>query len=592
MATVKASKSGLDKVARMAQLKGWTKTRTPVWWQDAHTTQATLRRFWRGISIHQEAFVDICKAVGLEDWESIIDRTVPPMPEPQSTPNPLVQDWENAPDVLGFYGRTDELNQLKRWVLDDRCKVVTILGMGGMGKTALTVNLADQIHEQFECLVWRSLQPKPTLPTLLKSLMPLLMPEIEPFSSTQEGLMLLIQCLQKRRCLIVLDELEVIFQSQQGKISAQSSPYQKGYEDYREFLRRLSVAPHKSCIVLTSREKPEEIAALEGETLPIRCLRLRGLRLDDARALFKAKGFSGTEKGLPELVDLYGGNPLALKVITTMIEEIFNGNVAAFLSQNTMVLGDRLRSIVQQQLERLSELEKEIVYWLMIERYPVSFTHLQKTLLSQPPGSALLEAIASLERRSLIDKMTLDTADDSTLPQISAQAEPISVGGEIKFTLQPLVMKSVTEEFIEQAIEEICAVLDSQDVSSFKVLRNHALSGNYEMGRQSPYLAKFLQSGQPGQMTTTSSNTRIPGMHRSVQPNSRILKPLVFYLARSLNREPDLIQKMTRQLPVILPLLQGGSSDRVRYLGRNLMQLLIALKIDPGQYDWRDIPMR
>jgi hypothetical protein len=574
MATVKASKSGLDKVARMAQLKGWTKTRTPVWWQDAHTTQATLRRFWRGISIHQEAFVDICKAVGIEDWEGIVDRAVSLLPDLESTPNPLVQDWENAPDVLGFYGRTNELNQLKRWILDDRCKVVTILGMGGMGKTSLAVNLADQIQEQFEGLVWRSLQPVPTLRTLLQSLLPLLMTNPPTFESIQEGLLLLTQALQRRRCLIILDELESIFQNPQAQFSAQSGSYRKGYENYRDLLHRLGNAPHKSCIVLTSREKPEEIAALEGDTLPVRCLRLKGLLPGDAKVLLKAKGFSGAEKGLSELVDLYGGSPLALKVITTMIQEIFNGNVAAFLSQNTMVLGDRLRSIVQQQLERLSELEKEIVYWLMIERYPVSFTHLQKTLLSQPTGSALLEVIAALERRSLIDKITLNQADDSTLPPTWNQAAPNTTVSEIRFTLQPLVMKSVTEEFVDRAIEEICSMTETQDISSFKVLKNHALS-NHGFADLAPDFTERLPTEQPTEALASSC----------------ILKPLVFYLARSLKHESDFIPKMTQQLPVILSLLQDKSPDRIGYLGCNLRQLLIELKIDPGQYDWHNIPM-
>ena len=558
----------------MAQLKGWTKTRTPVWWQDAHTTQATLRRFWRGISIHQEAFVDICKAVGIEDWEGIVDRAVSLLPDLESTPNPLVQDWENAPDVLGFYGRTNELNQLKRWILDDRCKVVTILGMGGMGKTSLAVNLADQIQEQFEGLVWRSLQPVPTLRTLLQSLLPLLMTNPPTFESIQEGLLLLTQALQRRRCLIILDELESIFQNPQAQFSAQSGSYRKGYENYRDLLHRLGNAPHKSCIVLTSREKPEEIAALEGDTLPVRCLRLKGLLPGDAKVLLKAKGFSGAEKGLSELVDLYGGSPLALKVITTMIQEIFNGNVAAFLSQNTMVLGDRLRSIVQQQLERLSELEKEIVYWLMIERYPVSFTHLQKTLLSQPTGSALLEVIAALERRSLIDKITLNQADDSTLPPTWNQAAPNTTVSEIRFTLQPLVMKSVTEEFVDRAIEEICSMTETQDISSFKVLKNHALS-NHGFADLAPDFTERLPTEQPTEALASSC----------------ILKPLVFYLARSLKHESDFIPKMTQQLPVILSLLQDKSPDRIGYLGCNLRQLLIELKIDPGQYDWHNIPM-
>lgn len=117
---------------------------------------------------------------------------------------------------------------------------------------------------------------------------------------------------------------------------------------YGELLRRVGGERHQSCILLTSREKPEEVAAFEGESLPVRSLQVRGLQVEDAKNIFKDKGFSGSEMSLAELIDLYGGNPLALKVITTMIQEVFNGNVADFLKQNTLVLGDRLRTLLKQ----------------------------------------------------------------------------------------------------------------------------------------------------------------------------------------------------------------------------------------------------
>jgi hypothetical protein len=45
-------------------------------------------------------------------------------------------DWGEAVDVSGFYDRTEELNTLQQSILSDRCRLVAILGMGGMGKTA------------------------------------------------------------------------------------------------------------------------------------------------------------------------------------------------------------------------------------------------------------------------------------------------------------------------------------------------------------------------------------------------------------------------------------------------------------------------
>src|SRR5438132_7246769 len=47
------------------------------------------------------------------------------------------QDWGEAPDVIGFVGRAEQLATLRRSVLEERCRLAAVLGMGGIGKTAL-----------------------------------------------------------------------------------------------------------------------------------------------------------------------------------------------------------------------------------------------------------------------------------------------------------------------------------------------------------------------------------------------------------------------------------------------------------------------
>jgi hypothetical protein len=38
------------------------------------------------------------------------------------------------------------------------------------------------------------------------------------------------------------------------------------------------------------------------------------------------------------LIKLYRGNPLALNIVSTTIQDLFNGNVSEFLKQNTLVI--------------------------------------------------------------------------------------------------------------------------------------------------------------------------------------------------------------------------------------------------------------
>ncbi|MBV8887073.1 MAG: hypothetical protein JO235_24185, partial [Chroococcidiopsidaceae cyanobacterium CP_BM_RX_35] len=67
------------------------------------------------------------------------------------------QDWADAIDVSIFYNRTAELATLQQWIVQERCRLVTIFGIGGIGKTALVVKLAQQVQYDFQYLIWRSL---------------------------------------------------------------------------------------------------------------------------------------------------------------------------------------------------------------------------------------------------------------------------------------------------------------------------------------------------------------------------------------------------------------------------------------------------
>jgi hypothetical protein len=45
-------------------------------------------------------------------------------------------DWEEAIDVSTFFGRSTERSTLQSWILDDRCRLITILGMGVNGEAS------------------------------------------------------------------------------------------------------------------------------------------------------------------------------------------------------------------------------------------------------------------------------------------------------------------------------------------------------------------------------------------------------------------------------------------------------------------------
>jgi transcriptional regulator with XRE-family HTH domain len=67
-------------------------------------------------------------------------------------------DWGDALAVSAFYGRQPELALLTQWVVQERCRVVSILGMGGIGKSALAVSLMHRLAPHFEGLCCKNSQ--------------------------------------------------------------------------------------------------------------------------------------------------------------------------------------------------------------------------------------------------------------------------------------------------------------------------------------------------------------------------------------------------------------------------------------------------
>ena len=354
------------------------------------------------------------------------------------------QDWGEAVDVSVFYGRTQELATLEQWIVKERCRLVAILGMGGIGKTSLVVKLAEQIQNHFEYIIWRSLLHAPPIEDILAELILFLSDEQEiNLPETLDGrVSRLVNFLRKYRCLLILDNAESILQG-----SERAGNYCEGYEDYGELLKTIGGSTHQSCLVLTSREKLKEIAVLEGRTLPVRSLHLNGLSQVEGQEIFKVKGcFSGLDEEWEVIIKHYAGNPLALKIVAAAIQDLFDGNISRlskYLNSGSLIFED-IHDLLERQFNRLSDLEKEIMYWLAIEREPVAFSELQENLLSLESQQKLLVTVQSLLRRSLVEKHSGS------------------------FTQQPVLMEYVTERLIKQVCQEI-------DTETISLLMSHAL---------------------------------------------------------------------------------------------------------------------
>ena len=368
-------------------------------------------------------------------------------PGTPSSPIPNRTDWGDAIDVSFFYGRTEELATLERWIVQDKCRLIGLFGMGGIGKTSLSVKLAKQIQGEFESIIWRSLRNAPPIQDLLADVIQFLSKEQETdLPDTLDGRILcLLNYLRASRCLLILDNGETIMQagdSLRDSCASRSGGYHTGYEGYSQLLKCVGETNHQSTIILTSREKPRDMIAAEGDVLPIRSLRLKGLGKGAVQKIFSLKGHVfGSAEEWTALIEHYAGNPLVLKMVASTIKNVFDGSIANFLEvlqQGTSVFGD-IRDLLARQIDRLSDLEQQVMYWLAINREFVTFSELGADFVPQVSFGDLLEALTSLERRCLIDKVT------PTLIE----------GSRIYFTLQPIVREYMTDILIQQVCQEI-----------------------------------------------------------------------------------------------------------------------------------------
>ena len=318
-------------------------------------------------------------------------------------------DWNTAPDVSIFYGQQAELATLKQWIIDDCMRLVVLSGMAGIGKTYLATKLTKQIQTNFQFVIWRSLRNTPSIEELLAELIQFLSRNSETdLPDTIEGrVLLLISYLQASRCLLVLDDFETILESctlQPMLCNCFAGQYRQNFDGYGQLLRVVGETPHQSCLILTSREKPKGIKRLEGERLPIQILQLKGLPLEEAQKIFEDKGgFRGSQTDYSILIEYYKGNPLILKLVSTTIKNLFQGKIPEFLNQNTTIFGD-ICDLLDQQFERLSDVEKEIMSYLAMKKKPITVSDLRSQIEPQMSAKIMLEALESLEARSLLEQ--------------------------------------------------------------------------------------------------------------------------------------------------------------------------------------------
>jgi nucleoside phosphorylase len=267
-----------------------------------------------------------------------------------------------------WVGRSVLLQDLSQRVRNS-CRLLLLVGMTGIGKTALGERLAvelvgwfekdwNQFHQEnfddeqqssdFSSVAVRWLEKWGELITA------------EDRKDPQRLVYRLVQQLCEKRYLVQMDSVENILQGneEEGWNNFKDEWWVKFFDSY------LKAEACQSCVILTSQDLPGQIEAIETRSRNFwHCQALSGLEPSEQIALFEKTQLdsSPTSKGRPYLERIgsaYEGHPLALRVIAGEIKnKPFEGNVVTYWNKYGKEVEEVEKAIAEAQVGKSTGIE-------------------------------------------------------------------------------------------------------------------------------------------------------------------------------------------------------------------------------------------
>jgi hypothetical protein len=320
----------------------------------------------------------------------------------QSKSKLIYHDLTFAPKIIKFYNRETELQTLSNCILNQNTPLISVLGLSGIGKTALVKRFIELNLDQFEVIIWKSLNFPKSLDLLINDFLTVC--QQTPKETIDDKLKQLVDILKDKKCLIILDDVQNIFAS--GQFAGQ---YKPEYQDYQNLFKIMTETEHQSNMILISQEQCAEMECLDEELYPIRCLELSGL---DDISILNNIGLEDEHSWL-NLINLYEGNLMYLKSVSMLINKNYDGKVADFLTENNFTIDNipipqpaittKMQSHFREIFNKLLPIEKEIILQLSKSESPISREELRQNLnLSSVDFN---NGLQSLQQRYLVTKI-------------------------------------------------------------------------------------------------------------------------------------------------------------------------------------------
>ena len=287
-------------------------------------SRETLKRFFYGTSaINAQVYKACCLALGI-NWQEAIASA-------ESLVSVCPVNLEFFAYDQAWVGRETLINQLTEKILSS-CRLLLLLGLAGIGKTALAERLVIELEEGNWISLLRANFDYLEKPADFVSVGSKWLEELGEKLSIKEKkpdeiLQRLSGYLQQQKVLIIIDSLEMLLRVNENQEWGNFvDPYWENF-----FLSILSSSSCLSRVIITSQDLPTSIINVRYKNF-YHCQILSGLNQSEQVELFTKMGLDNLDeqKILLRISKVYQGHPLVIRVILGEILESFYGNVLAY----------------------------------------------------------------------------------------------------------------------------------------------------------------------------------------------------------------------------------------------------------------------
>ncbi|NJS15894.1 MAG: hypothetical protein HC787_00430 [Nostocaceae cyanobacterium CSU_2_110] len=139
----KLSSQGMKAVEEARVQKGWKRT-SKMWAETGVSSVSTLKRFLKGEPISADHFMNLCKAVGLEDWQSLFEQQDSDSTRVFGFKNESDKDGEtNGNGLIGILTVSGSFSKSKRKQIEELIEVLRELLMDG-ARIRISVDIDDE----------------------------------------------------------------------------------------------------------------------------------------------------------------------------------------------------------------------------------------------------------------------------------------------------------------------------------------------------------------------------------------------------------------------------------------------------------------